>query len=414
MGKGSDNYPHGRGFTWLIFVLFAAALAVVVSVAVVSHNQRQHTGYESAPEAAGSTMMPKTTEALPAPTPSSAATAEPTALPSSEALDSFSPDDSSAPVVTQSPFVKTGVYVDGVQCAVLSSRQAAESLMSSVNYYFETLDIIPPGAVTVLLNEVELKAADADADTMDYDTAFAYLTGSTTPLSYRSDVTFYQDNVIDHTVEIEYSDTLPSGYRVVKVYGSDGVNRIIYSSTYINGLRRELIEKERATVYPAIDGLVVVGTAAVNANGNPPMHYGEPAPLPEGLDMYVPASGIVFGFFGMNDNGFHNGIDIACNAGADVFAAQSGTVTAVMERGSYGLMVDIDHGSGVITRYARLGSVSVKPGDTVAAGDRIGTIAAALSMPHLHFELRCDNLAYNPLNSFVDLEKLDLTYAIEG
>ena len=83
--------------------------------------------------------------------------------------------------------------------------------------------------------------------------------------------------------------------------------------------------------------------------------------------------------------------------GAEVRAAADGVVVSVMERGAYGLMIEIEHQSSVTTRYARLGSASVSVGDTVNKGDVIGYVGHSEEYDHLHFELRIRGTAYNPL-----------------
>ena len=70
----------------------------------------------------------------------------------------------------------------------------------------------------------------------------------------------------------------------------------------------------------------------------------------------------------------------------------------MLQRGGYGLVVEIDHGDGFLTRYAKLTSAQVALGDTVAAGQAIGLIQQAdgEEEAYLHFELRAGGEAYNP------------------
>ena len=89
---------------------------------------------------------------------------------------------------------------------------------------------------------------------------------------------------------------------------------------------------------------------------------------------------------------FHQGIDIAKPAGTPIGAAKGGTVIFAGEAGSYGQVVYIDHGDGTQTRYGHMqrGSISVKPGQTVTAGQQIGKVGSTgtSTNPHLHFEIR--------------------------
>lgn len=399
---GETGRNSERSYTWVVYVLFGAALLVAAVVAAVKFHAMGKAVAPIYPGALVTTEEPVASEQE-----------QPTPAPATETAPDETPLSTPAEA-TRNPFVKTAIIIDGQQSRVLTSRQAAESLMDSVSNYFESLDIIPPGAVTELSNTVELVDADAEAETTDYDSAFAYFTGNNTPLKYVSYVTFYQDNPITHTDEVKYSDDLPYGYRLVKVYGMDGVKRITYASTYINGMRKEIIEREQFVVYPAIDGEILVGTARYSAGSVPPVSYGDEVSLPVGLALKTPLSGTVARFYGMYSDEFNHGIDIVCAVGSEVYSAGAGTVVSIMERGSYGLTVEIDHGRGVTTRYAHLDVIGVALGDRVAAGVAIGTVADSITYPHLHFELRIRGYSYNPLKALMDTDKLDLSYGISG
>jgi len=98
----------------------------------------------------------------------------------------------------------------------------------------------------------------------------------------------------------------------------------------------------------------------------------------------------------------HPGIDIGAPSGSPIVAAASGTVIYAGARGSYGNVVMIDHGNGVVTLYAhqRSGGIRVRNGQRVAKGQRIGTVGSTGNStgPHLHFEVRVNGAAKNPRN----------------
>lgn len=89
--------------------------------------------------------------------------------------------------------------------------------------------------------------------------------------------------------------------------------------------------------------------------------------------------------FGRN----HMGIDIAAPEGSPISAWKGGTVVWAGRRGTYGLMVEIDHGDGLRTRYAHCSSIYVEPGDAVSAGEHIAGVGSTgrSTGPHLHFEI---------------------------
>ena len=98
----------------------------------------------------------------------------------------------------------------------------------------------------------------------------------------------------------------------------------------------------------------------------------------------------------------HNGIDIAADAGAEVCAAADGEVYTVYEDAAMGMTVVLRHAGGYTTKYASLAEdVSVKPGDTVTAGQVIGAVGNTALMEtavgdHLHFAVTCDGESVDP------------------
>lgn len=94
----------------------------------------------------------------------------------------------------------------------------------------------------------------------------------------------------------------------------------------------------------------------------------------------------------------HHGLDIAASTGTPIAAASGGTVTFAGQQRGYGNIVIIDHGNGTETRYAHQDTIAVSKGQTVTAGQRIGTVGSTgLSTgPHLHFEVRRDGEPVDP------------------
>ncbi|NBB69941.1 MAG: peptidoglycan DD-metalloendopeptidase family protein [Alphaproteobacteria bacterium] len=95
---------------------------------------------------------------------------------------------------------------------------------------------------------------------------------------------------------------------------------------------------------------------------------------------------------------FHRGIDLAAARGTPICAPAAGKVVAVGRRGGYGNLVELDHGNGVVTRYAHLHAYLVKRGDTVAPGERIGLMGRSgrTTGVHLHYEVLVDGRPVDP------------------
>lgn len=94
-----------------------------------------------------------------------------------------------------------------------------------------------------------------------------------------------------------------------------------------------------------------------------------------------------------------NGIDLIAHPGQKVRAAATGTVLyAGKEPERFGQLILIDHGGGFVTAYAYLGTMTVKEGQKVIAGERIALVGKSgeAKRPTVHFELRRNNVPRDP------------------
>jgi len=98
----------------------------------------------------------------------------------------------------------------------------------------------------------------------------------------------------------------------------------------------------------------------------------------------------------------HTGVDLAVRRGTPIHAAGSGRITFIGRNGGYGNFIKIYHGNGYDTRYAHMKSFKrgLHRGSYVKKGQVIGYVGSTgrSTGPHLHFELRKNNVAMNPLN----------------
>jgi len=95
---------------------------------------------------------------------------------------------------------------------------------------------------------------------------------------------------------------------------------------------------------------------------------------------------------------FHEGIDFPADSGTMVVAAASGKVVEAGWHPQYGKILAIDHGNGLISRYAHASTVLVHEGDLVVRGQPIATVGSTgrSTGPHLHFEVRLNGVPQNP------------------
>jgi murein DD-endopeptidase MepM/ murein hydrolase activator NlpD len=123
-------------------------------------------------------------------------------------------------------------------------------------------------------------------------------------------------------------------------------------------------------------------------------------PLAAPVDHYYVSSG-----FGSRVDPFngkrarHEGLDLVGTLRSDVLATAPGTVITAGWKGSYGRMVEIDHGMGIVTVYAHLDSISVKVGDVVGYRQLVGKLGSTgrSSGPHVHYEVRYNEKPLDPM-----------------
>jgi len=95
----------------------------------------------------------------------------------------------------------------------------------------------------------------------------------------------------------------------------------------------------------------------------------------------------------------HEGLDFAAPVGAPILAAAAGVVVVAGRHPGYGNQVDVDHGNGLVTRYAHASKLEVAEGEIVKQGQKIAEVGSTgrSTGPHLHFEVRVDGAPRDPL-----------------
>jgi murein DD-endopeptidase MepM/ murein hydrolase activator NlpD len=105
--------------------------------------------------------------------------------------------------------------------------------------------------------------------------------------------------------------------------------------------------------------------------------------------------------FGGGGVDLHQGLDLAAPIGTMVYAPADGTVlSSDWSKSGYGLMVTLDHGFGLTTRYAHLSESLVTPGQKVKRGEGLGKVGSTgrSTGPHLHYETVLGEVAVDPFN----------------
>ncbi|MFM1653517.1 LysM peptidoglycan-binding domain-containing M23 family metallopeptidase [Brevibacillus sp. B_LB10_24] len=193
-----------------------------------------------------------------------------------------------------------------------------------------------------------------------------------------------QTETIDYSTETKNNDQLPKGETKIIQQGKEGKKLVRYQIVMENGqeVSKEVIDEK--VLEKPVTKIVERGTKVIPSRGTGRLSW--------------PAKGYISSGFGMRWGRMHKGIDIA--GSGSVLAADNGRVTLAGWDGDYGNSVVIDHGNGMTTRYGHMKSISVKVGDVVSKGKKIGVMGSTGDSTgvHLHFEVHKDGKLMNPLS----------------
>lgn len=186
---------------------------------------------------------------------------------------------------------------------------------------------------------------------------------------------------------------LASGKSVIKEYGSDGSKKVTYSYVEKNGkvVSQEVVDEEVIT--KPVTQVVAKGPKQTTVS-----YVSRGSGQISGL--IWPVSGRISSYYGYRWSGFHTGLDIAADRGDPFAASAAGTVVSAGWDGGYGKSILIDHGNGVMTRYAHATQLLVSSGQYVSKGQTIGLVGSTGNStgPHLHFEVIINGDTVNPLS----------------
>ena len=344
----------------------------------------------------------------PAPTPVPAATSAPTPAPTPQTVLLPVSAENMHNVPDETEYEHTALFVDGRKMGVLVSREAAQSVVRDACAYFEemvrenyelsgTLD-------STVDNQIEYRSAPEanEAEMVTAEELFATLTGSNTRLDVITTESSRKEEVESFKTEEKKDKYLIKGTQIVEAPGRDGRVVTISSVTYKNGKRRSEHTDEETTSVEMQPRVMRIGSQKVTEDEEPGKREGADGPDAGELKFLPPVeNGNIVSNYGQRNGVLHLGADYESEEAIPrVLASCAGTVICKMERGGYGLMVELDHGNGFVTRYAHLEQAIVEIGDMVQAGDAIGTIGKSgkpeREAPSLHFELRVNGEAYNP------------------
>lgn len=206
---------------------------------------------------------------------------------------------------------------------------------------------------------------------------------------------FTGKETIPFDVVTKTDTSIASGQSKIVQQGSDGIKEVTYAYEQKNGKEVTKTVLDEKILTPAVNQIVAKGPAIVHVASN----YNASRGSGQVGGLSWPLRGHISSYYGYRSRGFHTGLDIEGDTGDPYTAAAAGTVISAGWSGGYGKMILIDHGNGVVTRYAHSSKLLISPGQKVTKGQTIGTVGTTgnTTGPHLHFEIIINGDTVNPL-----------------
>ncbi len=196
----------------------------------------------------------------------------------------------------------------------------------------------------------------------------------------------YNEDIDFNTVEEGNAD-MYEGQTRVKVAGVKGKKQVVAQVVRENGaeVSRELVSEE--VVSEPVDEVLIVGTRKTPPKKGTGTFM---VPLSRGYVISSP--------FGWRWGALHTGLDMACPTGTPIYASDGGVVTYAGWQGSYGYLVEIDHGGNYKTRYAHCSALHVGEGQQVFQGQHIANVGSTGNSTgaHVHFEVINNGVQVDP------------------
>lgn len=285
------------------------------------------------------------------------------------------------------------IALDGRQMVVMSSEREAKDLLHEIqNDYAGAASGVVYTDISYEQN-VEVKPVECLLGSIwTKSEAKSYLVGMGPESPSRITIRTTETNT--YTESVSYSRTyidnasLYVGEIRIKSEGKEGKDLVVATVERVNGVEVSRIVTSTTSIIEPVNEIYYRGTKPI------PEKLGTGTILCPLTD-YRLTSG-----FGPRWDGFHAAIDMAAPTGTKIYAADGGVVTFSGRRGTYGYLIIVDHGGLMETYYAHCSKLLVSEGDKVYQGQTIGLIGSTgrATGPHLHFEVRYNGVAQNPLD----------------
>lgn len=307
------------------------------------------------------------------------------------------PSDFEIPVLLANGEVITPpwyVTVEGECVALVDSRDDARKVVKQVaNYYKseETIDLEIKERTSS--KEMNLKNGDEKPDILTVEEAADEI-ASKQELTVKTTELSSEEQPVRFETITKKTKKLYKGQTKVKQEGRKGRKEVIKEVTKENGQTVEEQVLEETVLQEPEPEITLKGT---RERPEP----AEPASAKMGTGrLSAPVSQLnVTSGFGPRWGRTHLGVDLAMPQGSSICAADGGTVIFTGYCGSYGNLVKLDHGNGIVTYYAHCSQILTEQGARVKKGDCIAKVGSTGNStgPHLHFEVRVNGENVDPM-----------------
>ena len=293
------------------------------------------------------------------------------------------------------------LQVNGVPVFALPGKDLAEHLLEEYlsECAYENLAETEHLIRAYIDAEISVSPCDGSVDYLSYDEAKARLLSSRTIIPVVRSVETAQITTGEIELTTAEQPCLPAGIPLYRSLGKAehmfGLRETIYKSG-IAVSSSQTLSSARIGSDP-IPMTLEVGSYIFTADGPNPSGKD-----PGDLQFIPPCKGAVLNGFGMTGKKMNYGIDYSLKAGDSLVAPESGTVSFIGERGDYGLVIEIRHGNGFVSRLSHCASPSVELEQHVYRGDPVAVLAKQETedQPFLHYELLIDGIPFDPEQYF--------------
>ncbi len=281
------------------------------------------------------------------------------------------------------------VCVDGEEKLYVLDKDATQTLVAN---RLNSFNIDSAECESRFTKSVTFDAVYADKEVFSGDEQIGEFVNGLEVVTTAKKVTKY---TVPYSTVTTRTSTKAAGYMSVSTKGVNGVKQKSEITTYVNGVVTENTVVSDEVVSKPVNEVVVIGT------GNSSYSSVIQNASSSGFIYPLEYKYIVTSPYGDTEGRSkpHKGIDLSNGrVGGAIYAAKSGNVTYAGFRNGYGYVIEINHGNGVITRYAHCNKLFITTGSYVSQGQVIAQVGntGQSTGPHLHFEIEINGSCMDP------------------